>query len=125
MGGKLLIASACLGKQTHPCGATGSYLKRAPGQSAEVAPAMMRMGWSPVAALAIAPLQDLLNLGREGRMNMPGRADGNWRCSEEMLSLADFQWLEDLTEDSKRTARPGSPRTTFESEGETEVGGDE
>jgi len=26
---------------------------------------------------AIAPLQDLLNLGREARMNVPGRADGN------------------------------------------------
>ena len=39
------------------------YLKRVPGESAEVAPALMRLAWSSVAALAIAPLQDLLNLG--------------------------------------------------------------
>ncbi|HTS06226.1 MAG TPA: 4-alpha-glucanotransferase [Candidatus Eisenbacteria bacterium] len=26
------------------------------------------------------PLQDLLNLGKEARMNVPGRPDGNWRC---------------------------------------------
>lgn len=31
-----------------------------------------------VAYLAIVPLQDLLNLGSEARMNLPGRADGNW-----------------------------------------------
>ena len=35
----------------------------------------------------MAPLQDLLNLGAEARMNVPGRADGNWRwrCTEDML----------------------------------------
>ena len=32
-----------------------------------------------LSALAIAPLQDLLNLGHEARMNVPGRAEGNWR----------------------------------------------
>jgi 4-alpha-glucanotransferase len=26
----------------------------------------------------VVPLQDLLNLGGEARMNLPGRADGNW-----------------------------------------------
>ena len=42
-----------------------SYLKRAPaGESAEAAAALMGLGWSSVAALAIAPLQDLLNLGK-------------------------------------------------------------
>jgi len=53
------------------------YLKRAPGQSAEAAPALMRLAWSSPAVLAIAPLQDLLNLDSEARMNVPGRADGN------------------------------------------------
>src|SRR5271155_1964682 len=55
------------------------YLNRAPGGSTEAAPELMRLAWSSVAALAIAPLQDLLNLGGEARMNLPGRADGNWR----------------------------------------------
>ena len=31
-----------------------------------------------VAALAIVPLQDLLGLGSDARMNTPGRAEGNW-----------------------------------------------
>ena len=80
------------------------YLPRAPGQIAEAAPELIRLAWSSKAALAIAPLQDLLNLGAEARMNVPGRADGNWcwRCPEEMLSPAAFQWLQELTEMSQR-----------------------
>ncbi|MCC9078423.1 4-alpha-glucanotransferase [Litorilinea aerophila] len=31
-----------------------------------------------VAAMAVVPLQDVLNLGTEARMNLPGRASGNW-----------------------------------------------
>jgi len=85
-----------------------SYLKRAPGQSAEAAPALMRLAWSSPAVLAIAPLQDLLNLDSEARMNVPGRADGNWswRVREDMLSSQAFQWLQDLTESSKRSVGP-------------------
>jgi 4-alpha-glucanotransferase len=81
-----------------------SYLKRAPGEIAEAAPAMMDMAWSSKAALAIAPLQDLLNLGAESRMNVPGRADGNWRwrCPEDMLSLPALEWLRELTDRSRR-----------------------
>ncbi|MGA6988307.1 MAG: 4-alpha-glucanotransferase [Terriglobales bacterium] len=82
------------------------YLKRAPGTGADAAPELMRLAWSSPAALAIAPLQDLLNLGSEARMNVPGRADGNWRwrVREDMLSSRAFQWLQDLTEGSKRSA---------------------
>ena len=85
-----------------------SYLKRAPGEIAEAAPVLMQLAWSSSAALAIAPLQDLLNLGAESRMNIPGRASGNWRwrCPEEMLSLPASQWLQELTEISKRLS-PG------------------
>ena len=32
-----------------------------------------------VADTAIVPVQDVLGLGSEGRMNVPGRASGNWR----------------------------------------------
>src|ERR1700683_3182180 len=83
-----------------------SYLKRAPGTGADAAPELMRLAWSSPAALAIAPLQDLLNLGSEARMNVPGRADGNWRwrVREDMLSFQSFQWLRDLTESCKRKA---------------------
>jgi 4-alpha-glucanotransferase len=87
-----------------------SYLKRAPGTSADAAPELMRLAWSSTAALAIAPLQDLLNLGSEARMNVPGRADGNWRwrVREDMLSSQVFQRLQDLTESCKRSVSPAT-----------------
>ena len=63
------------------------YLNSAETKSDEIAWDLMRLAWSSPAALAIAPLQDLLNLGAEGRMNVPGRAEGNWswRCTEELV----------------------------------------
>jgi 4-alpha-glucanotransferase len=84
------------------------YLKAAEVKSKEAAPALTEFAWSSRAALAIAPLQALLNLGRESRMNVPGRAEGNWRwrCTEDMLSDSEFEWLRDLT---KCTSRLGSP----------------
>ncbi|MGA9354241.1 MAG: 4-alpha-glucanotransferase [Terriglobales bacterium] len=84
------------------------YLKRAPGTNADAAPELMQLAWSSPAALAIAPLQDLLNLGSEARMNVPGRADGNWRwrVREDMLSSQAFQWLHDLTKSSGRSISP-------------------
>jgi 4-alpha-glucanotransferase len=87
-----------------------SYLKRAPGSGAEAAPELMRLAWSSPAALAIAPLQDLLNLGSEARMNLPGRTDGNWRwrVREDMLSSQAFQRLQDLTESFNRSASPAT-----------------
>jgi 4-alpha-glucanotransferase len=41
--------------------------------------ALIRLAWSSVANHAIVRLQDILALGREARMNVPGRAAGNWR----------------------------------------------
>jgi len=69
-------------------------------------PALMSAAWQSRAALAIAPLQDLLNLGQEARMNVPGQAAGNWRwrCTEDMLSEGPFAWLRDLTDSSNRLA---------------------
>jgi 4-alpha-glucanotransferase len=85
-----------------------NYIKRSLGESAEAAPTLMRLAWSSVAALTIAPLQDVLNLGSEARMNVPGRAGGNWswRVSEDMVSLASFESLRELTESSKRSVSP-------------------
>jgi 4-alpha-glucanotransferase len=60
----------------------------------------LRLAWSSVADHALAPLQDVLGLGNEGRMNLPGRADGNWgwRFTPEMLSDHVLGRLRDLTE---------------------------
>lgn len=81
-----------------------NYLKQRQVKSREVAHGLMELAWSSIAALAVAPLQDLLNLGREDRMNIPGKAEGNWRwrCTPEMLSGTAFEWLGDLTGDTKR-----------------------
>ncbi len=40
---------------------------------------MIRALQASVAGTVIAPVQDLLGLGSEARMNRPGTADGNWR----------------------------------------------
>jgi len=40
---------------------------------------LIRLAWSSVAVLAVVPLQDILSLGNEARMNKPGTAEGNWR----------------------------------------------
>jgi 4-alpha-glucanotransferase len=81
------------------------YLGRSGGAAPEVAPALMHLASESAAALAIAPLQDLLNLGNEARMNVPGRPAGNWRwrCTEEMLANRAFEWLGDLTSMSGRS----------------------
>jgi 4-alpha-glucanotransferase len=95
-----------------------NYLKRAPGGSSDAAPALMDLAWSSKAALAIAPLQDLLNLGAESRMNVPGQPSGNWRwrVREKMLSPAAFEWLRNLTETSKRSSAPaGAQAATWRS----------
>ncbi len=39
---------------------------------------LVRAVWASVAVFAIAPMQDVLGLGTEGRMNFPGRLEGNW-----------------------------------------------
>ena len=81
-----------------------SYLKSPQCEGAKISWELLRLAWSSRAALAIAPLQDVLNLGAEARMNVPGRADGNWRwrCTAEMLSAADFSSLRDLTKSTTR-----------------------
>lgn len=80
------------------------YLNRPAGDSREVAPALMEVAWSSAAALAMAPVQDLLNLGSDARMNVPGRAEGNWRwrCTEDMLSAPAFEQLRGLTQTTNR-----------------------
>jgi 4-alpha-glucanotransferase len=83
-----------------------NYLKRPTGKSEEAAWELIRLAWSSVAGLAITPLQDLLNLGAEARMNLPGSTAGNWRwrCTDEMLSAPVFDRLRELTMTSDRSA---------------------
>src|SRR5207302_1902421 len=68
--------------------------------SAEASWDLLRLAWASVAEYALAPLQDLLSLGSEARMNFPGRPSGNWcwRYRQEMLTGALLDRLSDLTE---------------------------
>ncbi len=61
---------------------------------------MMRTAWESVADYALAPLQDVLDLGSQARMNFPGRPAGNWawRFQEEMLRPDILDRLANLTE---------------------------
>jgi len=44
----------------------------------DIAWSMIRALWQSVACNVIAPMQDLLNLDGEARMNLPGTPSGNW-----------------------------------------------
>jgi len=87
------------------------YLGRPEGEIRDVARELIRLAWSSPSALAIAPLQDLLNLGSEGRMNVPDRAEGNWcwRVTRPMLSATIFDWLREQTNMSHRLGFVRSP----------------
>jgi 4-alpha-glucanotransferase len=91
------------------------YLGLAPADCRKVTWELTRLAWSSSAALAIAPLQDLLNLGAEARMNIPGRAEGNWgwRATETMLADSVFQALSELTSESNRGGTLDSPSFDF------------
>lgn len=54
--------------------------------------------WQSHAKLVIVPMQDLLGLGSEARMNIPGTPEGNWavRLTEDDLTLLDTEWLKGL-----------------------------
>ena len=55
------------------------YRRYAARDGSDVAWDLIRLAWGSVADLAIAPVQDVLDLGTEARMNVPGVAAGNWR----------------------------------------------
>jgi 4-alpha-glucanotransferase len=61
------------------------------GRAEEIVPAMVRAALASVAELTILPLQDLLELVTEARMNTPGTTAGNWGWAFDWAQLpADF-----------------------------------
>ena len=65
---------------------------------------LISAAWSSPAALAIAPLQDVLGRGGEARMNHPGTETGNWqwRFSEGDLTEETAARLHELTRTAGR-----------------------
>jgi len=61
---------------------------------------LLRLAYSSPASQAISPMQDLLGLGAESRMNTPGKPSGNWswRLRKEQLTHDLATKLKHLTE---------------------------
>ncbi len=78
-----------------------------PIEPADAAWELIRLIWESQASLAITPLQDLLNLGADARMNWPGRPldNWNWRATPEQLDSPAFERLHALTQQTGRTVR--------------------
>jgi 4-alpha-glucanotransferase len=60
---------------------------------------LIRQALTSVARIAVIPMQDVLGLGAEARMNTPGQADGNWgwRMAEDQLLPEQAARLRELT----------------------------
>jgi 4-alpha-glucanotransferase len=53
----------------------------------EIVDAMVRAAFASVGKLAVLPIQDLLHLGSEARLNRPGTVGGNWSWRLQLDSL--------------------------------------
>jgi 4-alpha-glucanotransferase len=88
---------------THDNDTVMGWMKTAPKQSVKFAKAylnlteeegynwgMMRAAWSSVADLAIVPMQDIIGLGSEARINIPSTLGNNWkwRATEDQINNA-------------------------------------
>jgi 4-alpha-glucanotransferase len=96
---------------------TRAFIRRFVGQEEPVHWGLIRSAISSVADTAIAPMQDILSLGSEARMNVPGKASGNWgwRFTASQFPEAAANRLADLTATYGRWNGPGIPepfRTT-------------
>jgi 4-alpha-glucanotransferase len=67
--------------------------------AADPAWSFIKLAWSTVANVAIAPMQDILRLDTQARMNFPGKPSGywSWRYRKEMLNSNHAEGLLHLT----------------------------
>lgn len=74
-----------------------NYLGGYPAEG--ISAALIRMAHASVADLSIVPLQDILGLDSQSRMNTPGTTDGNWqwRFRKEVLTPELAGWFGHLT----------------------------
>lgn len=65
---------------------------------------LIRLGQMSTASLMVIPMQDILNLGSEARINQPGTTSGNWlwRVREKQLRSG---WIKDLREMTRTYGR--------------------
>lgn len=74
---------------------------------AEVSWELVRLAWMSVANIAIAPMQDILQLDSQARMNKPGEATGywKWRMKKGGITTQLEEKLKTLTEIYGRSAK--------------------
>lgn len=117
---------------THDNDTTMGWFESAPEESVEFAKAylnltveegynwgMMRAAWSSVADLAIVPMQDLLGLGSEARINTPSTLGDNWkwRITEDQITT---ELADKIYNCMQMYARLNVPKTAIEQDTETE-----
>jgi 4-alpha-glucanotransferase len=73
---------------THDNETTRAWLERHPEADSSSAWTLIERAWRSKLALAVAPLQDVLELGDDARMNLPGTAVGNWSWHYEPSALS-------------------------------------
>ena len=63
-----------------------------------IAREMIRIAWSSVAALAVAPMQDFLQMDAKARMNLPATTSGNWewRMKPDAINKDLVEWTKKL-----------------------------
>ena len=85
---------------------TAALLDYVEGDGGDIHWRMIELAWRSNARWAMAPLQDVLGLGREGRMNTPGVPGGNWqwRFAWEDYAPATRTRMAELTREYGRTA---------------------
>ena len=77
-----------------------NHVRRYLGSNGEIGWDLIRLLFRSVADMVVVPLQDVLALGTEARMNMPGQAEGNWtwRLSPGQLTPQHAERLRDLVD---------------------------
>jgi 4-alpha-glucanotransferase len=78
----------------------GHVLRYTQTDGSHIAEDLMRLALATTAHIAIVPMQDVLDLGSEGRINTPGAPEGNWawRVGVEQLDPAKGDCLAEMTE---------------------------
>jgi 4-alpha-glucanotransferase len=86
--------------------ARGRVLAEIGGDESEIAWSMIRVALESPARRAIVPVQDILGLGSEARMNLPSVQEGNWewRMGEGALTEERAGRLRGMAERSARTS---------------------
>ena len=100
-----------------------SVLRYIGTDGSRIARDLTRLAFQSVAAVAVLPLQDLLELGSEARMNVPGRPEHNWtwRYTEGMIQPEHAAWLAELTAATARWKAPETPADETETPADDSV----